>query len=196
MPNPKVNEADYYESVGEWLVKRGLGERWASNVAKSTLWSVDVLGGGKDGATVACELKCLAYPNGAAGAGAIGQALALKVFVPDVYVALVVGNSLGFKDCSWSNPKKNQRGMADLLGLTGRVPTDFSTYCNCVSDLFSAQFGETGLGLLVVNADDRKTVEHVLKPTTRRPAFAQPAQWLEALRKDEARERAVNRRAG
>ena len=57
MPNPKVNEADYYQAVGEWLVERGLGERWAPNVAKSTLWSVDVLGGSQEGATVACELE-------------------------------------------------------------------------------------------------------------------------------------------
>ncbi len=183
MPNPKVNEADYYEAVGEWLVERGLGERWAPNVAKSTLWSVDVLGG-KDGrATVACEIKRLAYPNGSAGAGAVGQAIALKVFVPQVYVVLIVGNRLGLKDCSWENPKKNQLSMSNVLGVEWPQPGRFEDYRRYLKRLFEMQFGATDLGLLVVNADKDDAVDELVEAKPGRPSLDQPSQWLSVFAK-------------
>jgi hypothetical protein len=183
MPKPKVDEAAYYQAVGEWFVKHRRAKRWVRNVAKSTLWSADVLGGTAEKATVACELKCLAYPNGSAGAGAIGQAIALRVFVPEAYVALVVGETLGLDDCSWRNPKKNQRMMAELLQVNYPEPKDFASYRRYVGELFLAQFRETGLGLLVVNADDGKTVKCVVKAVRSARMLPQPKQWVESLRK-------------
>lgn len=181
MPKTKSGEAQYYEPVADWLKKERRVSDCSTNVAKSSLWSVDVLGG-KDGrATVACELKRLAFPNGAAGAGAIGQAIALKVFVPQVYVVLVVGNRLGLKDCNWQEPKPNQLNMAKVLGIAWPQPGRFEDYRTYLKLLFEIQFGETGLGLLLVDADRKNEVEQVVDAKPGHPCLDQPTQWLSAL---------------
>ena len=162
----KKGEKRFYGAVGAWF----RSAKGCDSVEEEyrfhglSLLTGDVVGIVKGTRTCACEVKLLPYPTGAAGYGAIGQALALKAVVPNVYVACVASDMDGKGHASWRDASTATTARKLLKHVGVDKPLAFEEYLAAVGTVFGYFYSDTKLGLLVVHDErrGRATVHEVV----------------------------------